>query len=234
MAAGAGFGFAVFLELLADRDGAADVGFDCGDVRGWWRDVFTEDAFEHPDAAQHGRGGGAVRGDFQDAALCDEAATRGAGRDGDWLEIEPVQGFPKPVVLCETTVQHREVRVDQVRGGEIVVDQAAKEGAGFAEHGMLQDLIEFGVEVVIRDGEIDFVEVEPLVREILDERGGAGVIEKPVRFGSEGVRIGKPALASELAKTGVGGGSPEEVAEPRGEGMIIEATERLFKEQEAR
>lgn len=51
MAGVAGFGGAVFVELVADVDGAADVGLDGGDVIGWRGDVDAEDVFEEPDAS---------------------------------------------------------------------------------------------------------------------------------------------------------------------------------------
>jgi len=54
----------VFIELVADGDGAADVGLDGGNVIGRRWDVDTENLLEEPDSADDRRGGGAIGGDF--------------------------------------------------------------------------------------------------------------------------------------------------------------------------
>ena len=52
VAAGAGWVGSVFGELVAEGDGAADVGFDSGDA-GWWRwDGAGEDVVEEPNAPE--------------------------------------------------------------------------------------------------------------------------------------------------------------------------------------
>ena len=66
---------AMLVELLADRGRAADVGLDGGHVRRrWWRGL-ADDVLEHPLATQHGRGGRAIGGDLQHAALRHHATT---------------------------------------------------------------------------------------------------------------------------------------------------------------
>lgn len=70
----------MFGELLTDRDGAADIGLDGGNGRRR-RDVEAEDAFDDLFATEDGRGGGAVRRDFEHAGLSDEAAARAIRRD---------------------------------------------------------------------------------------------------------------------------------------------------------
>lgn len=54
VAAGAGGGVGVLGELIADGDGAADVGLDGRDVFGRGRNVAAEDAFIDPDPAEDG------------------------------------------------------------------------------------------------------------------------------------------------------------------------------------
>ena len=53
MTAGAGFVVAMFLELIANAGGSADVGFDGRDAWRWWRDVVAKDALIDEDAAHH-------------------------------------------------------------------------------------------------------------------------------------------------------------------------------------
>ena len=54
VAAGAGWVGAVLGELIADGDGAADVGFDGGGAGWWWWNGAGENLVEDPDAAKDG------------------------------------------------------------------------------------------------------------------------------------------------------------------------------------
>src|SRR5579883_550092 len=73
---------AVAVELLANGDGAPDIGFESGDPRGWGG-VETEDAFHDPDATHDRRRGGAVRGDLEDTRLSHDTAADRIFREGD-------------------------------------------------------------------------------------------------------------------------------------------------------
>lgn len=54
VAAGAGFVGGVFVELVAEGDGATDVGFDSWNAGRWRWDGAGEDLVEEPDAAKDG------------------------------------------------------------------------------------------------------------------------------------------------------------------------------------
>lgn len=59
--------------------------------------------------------------------------------------------------------------MDDVGDAEVIVDHFAEEGAGFIEHGVLEDFIELGVELGVGGGEVDVLEAEPAVGEVADE-----------------------------------------------------------------
>jgi hypothetical protein len=85
MTTGTALRFGVFGEQIADRGGTADVRLDGGHaLRRRWR-WLTQQLFHDPNAAQHGRGGGAVCGVFHERGLRDETSKRAAFRQGHTL-----------------------------------------------------------------------------------------------------------------------------------------------------
>src|SRR5262249_30912875 len=57
VASAARFQGAMFIQLLTDRNCAANVWFDGGHVRWRWRRLLAQDALHNPSPAQDGRGG---------------------------------------------------------------------------------------------------------------------------------------------------------------------------------
>ncbi len=234
MAARAAFVVAMLLELIADARRAANVRFDGGNAR-WWRlDVIAEDALINKDTAHHGRGAGAVGGDFEDRALGDEAAALCFGLEGDFLQtftaLESEVGF---VVPCEATVEEGEVGVDEVGDAQIAAQQLGEVGAGFLEHGFLHDGIEVAEETCVGRGEVDLIELEPLVGEGGDEAFGFGVRKQPLNLLREGLRVAELVLVREFEQFLIGHGAPKGETEPRGDGVVVEKAWGLDEGQKA-
>ena len=75
MAGGAGGVGAVFVEQFADGGGTLHVGLHGGNIRRRWFGRFAEKAGHHKRAAHHGRGGGAIGGNFEHGCLGEETTT---------------------------------------------------------------------------------------------------------------------------------------------------------------
>ena len=131
------------VELLADRNGAADVGLDGGDLRRR-RGLEAQDALHDPDAAEHGRGSGAVRGDLKNAGLCHEAAAHRVRREGDFAHLGPFDSR-NAVQISEAFVEEREVGIDDVARREVFVEELFDEQACFVDGGELERVVELVV-----------------------------------------------------------------------------------------
>ena len=168
MAACAGLLIAMLVELLADGGGTANVRFNGGHVL--WRRVGrrAENAVEHIRTAHHGRGAGAVGGDFQHRSLRDEATASRTGSEAHFANLLTFHSGDA-VVLGEAFVQHREVAVHDVAHAEVAAEQLVEEALGLADHGLLKVLLKLGVELRVGLGEIDVAEIEPASEEVLRE-----------------------------------------------------------------
>ena len=221
VAAGAGLLGAVFGELIADGDGATDVGFDSGDT-GWrWRDGAGEDVVEDPDAAEDGGGVGAIGGDFEDAGVSKDAATDGVGRESDNARVFVARDAGDVVVEGEAFVEDGEVGVDEVGNGEVFFEEVGEEAFGFANHRFLEHGVEFGEELGGGGGEFDLTKSEPLAGEVFDEAFAFGRVEHALDLGVTDVWVGEFALGSEVEEFLVGHGGPKKVGELGGEGEIV-------------
>ena len=85
----------------------------------------------------------------------------GAGDSGD------------AVVTNEALIEHTELGVDDVNDTEVGVDHLADEGAGFMEHGVLENDLELRVELGVGGGKVDVLEAEPAIGEVPNEGIGA-------------------------------------------------------------
>lgn len=81
----------------------------------------------------------------------------GAGDSGD------------AVVANEALIEHTELGVDDVSDTEVGVDHLADEGAGFMEHGVLENDLELRVELGVGGGKVDVLEAEPAIGEVPNE-----------------------------------------------------------------
>ena len=82
----------------------------------------------------------------------------------------------------ELLVQHREVRADEVRGIEVVIEQLAEVGARLGDHRFLQIRAEFRVKLPVRIVRRDGAQLEPLAEKVLDEPLRALILEQAFDF----------------------------------------------------
>ena len=233
MATGAGGLVAVLVELLADRRGSADVRLDGGHVFRRRIGRGAEDAVEHVSAAHHGRGAGAVGGDFQDRALRDEAAAPGVGGEADLADPAALDAGDA-VVLGEAFVEHGEVAVQDVPHAEVVPEQFLEEVLRLGDHGLLQVLLELGVELGVGLGEVDVAEVEPATEQVAGEARRLGRSEEALGLGSQHGRVMQFPLRGERGQFVIGRGAPKAVAETGGERVIVETSGLFLEEEEVR
>ena len=185
----AGLDRAVFLQLLADGGGAADIGLDGRDVGGWRAGRRTEELLEHPDTALHGRGLHAVGGDGEHAGLAEESASRRIRGQLDAAELIATHGG-QVVESGESGVHVGEVSVDERRDRLVGAEQFADETAGFLPHHRFQPVDMVGGEGFLggRHGP-ELVQAEPLLREEAEEAFTATRIQQAVGFASDGLGI---------------------------------------------
>jgi hypothetical protein len=110
----------VFGQNFADGAGAAGVGLDAGNAGRWWRRWLAEESLHDPTTAQDGRADGAVRGDFEDAGLREQAAAHAVGWKAHADELLALGDIgADAVMLGDAAIEHQEVAVDEIRDGEV-------------------------------------------------------------------------------------------------------------------
>ena len=234
MARRAAFVGAVLVELLADRDGAANVGFD-GRHRGWRRrNVMAHNALENPFAAQDRRSRGAVGGDLEHAGLGHEAATQAVLGEGHPAHLDPVDAG-NLVVRREPLVQEGEVGIDDIARGQIVVEQFRKEVARLLDRGFVERLVEIVVVVERRrrSGVLDLPELQPVVEERMDEALRLWVGEHPIRLRLERGGLAQLSLGSQSTERLVGLRIPEKQGQAGGQRIVVELAGFLVDKHEA-
>jgi len=214
VAAGAVFGGAVFGQDLADGAGAAGVGLDAGHA-GWWRRWgLAEESLHHPAPPKHGRADGAIGGDFQDAGLREEATADAIGREFHADEFLTLRDLgADAIMLGDAAIEHQEVAADEIRDGEVVVEDFGEEGLRLADHGILQHLIEFGIKRGVGRGGVDAAQIEPLTGEVLHEGTAALVGEQAIHLRFERFGLVEFLGSSEAQEFIIRQRGPEEVGE---------------------
>src|SRR6185437_12818445 len=130
---------AVLIQLLPDRDRAADVRFNGGNT--WWRGgPKTENALHDPHAAKNRRRGRAVRGYFEDTRLRHESTAHGIFRQCD-LPHGDSRHAGYAVMSREALIQKSEVRIDDVPRGKILIHQFLDEETRFFDGGEFQRVV---------------------------------------------------------------------------------------------
>jgi len=214
VAAGAVFGGAVFGQNFADGAGATGVGLDAGNAGwGWWRRL-AEESLHHPAPPKHGRADGAIGGDFQDAGLREQAAAHAIGGElhaDEFLALRDIGA--DAIMLGDAAIQHQEVAVNEIRHREVVVEDFSEEGLCFADHGILQHLIEFGIKRGVGRGGVDAAQVEPLTGEVLHEGAAALVGEEAIHLRFERFGLVEFLGSSEAQEFIIRQRGPEEVGE---------------------
>ena len=120
-------------ELLAHGRGTAHIRLDGGNAR-WrrWRGS-AEEIFQDPCAARDGRCGRAIGADFQNARLGEETTARTVLRQWHATNGEPLDTRDS-VELRESSIHHREIRRDEMRGAEVAAQHVVEECVRLAQH----------------------------------------------------------------------------------------------------
>ena len=226
---------AVLLELLADRDRAADVRLDGLDRRRRGRRLQSQDSLGDPVAAEHRRGRRAVGGHLEDAGLRHHPAAEAVGRQLHLAE-SGAGDAADAVMLGQPLVQEREVRIDDVPRRQVGAQEFGEEEPRLLQRRQLQRVVELVI-VVERGGRrrvVDLPQVEPVIGERLDEAARLGIVEHPLGLGTQHVRLVQLAAVGQRPQRVVGDRVPQEQGQPRGEGVVVEPARLLVDEHEAR
>src|SRR5688500_5494667 len=88
-------------------------------------------------------------------------------------QCDPLHAFssrPRNTVMSrEPAIDQRERGIHQVSHAKITLQQLAEKTTRLLQHRVLQNLIKIRIQLRIRHREIDFGEVQPLIREALNE-----------------------------------------------------------------
>ena len=133
----------------------------------------------------------------------------------------------------EASVEEGEVRIDEVSDAQITAQQLGDVGAGFLEHGFLHDGIEVAEEACVGRGEVDLIELEPLICEGSDEAFGFGVRKQSLDLLREDLRVAELVLIGEFKQLLIGHRAPEGKTEARGDGVVVEWAGSLDEGQKA-
>ena len=118
------------------------------------------------------------------------------------------------VMAGEAVVQHRPVGVEEVGHAEVLCEDLGKEAAGLIEHGGLEGVVVFRIELLVGRGRVNVTEGKPLVGEVAHEALRPAVGEQSVGLGAQGRGLQQRSGLGVLAEFVVGCRAPEHVAQP--------------------
>ena len=222
MARGARGIFAVLLHLLPQRAGELLLVREFRHVgrRRWRRRA--EEVFQNPFAALHRRGARGVRRERENAALREQTAARRAlQRDAHELVARDARDA---VVLGEPLVEVGEIRVDEGRDAAILADDGVHEHRGFLDHRIAQRIGVTREQRRVGREQFEVAQLQPLAREILDERGGLRIVQEPLDL--RGKLFAQLPLLSEREEFLVRHRTPEEIRKARREREFVHRMNR--------
>ena len=175
----------------------------------------AEQVLQDPLAALHGRRAIRVGGDEQHAALAEQTAA-GIAWNRDAPEVGAVD-VGDAVVPGQTLVHERVVRIQKVQDGAVLAQDAFEQHLRFALKSLAQVVVEIRKLVRIGIRTFQIPEVEPLTREVGDQRARPRIREHPARLPLENGGIVQLALGRQRQQFIVGNAGPEEEGQARGE-----------------
>ena len=128
-------------------------------------------------------------------------------------------------------VEDRPIGMDEFRDTSILGKHLAEERLRLLRHRPHQKRIKLAIQVRVGRGCIDLPQFEPLSREVLDEALQTLVAKHPVNLGTQHRRLAQFASGGERGQFLIGQRGPEEIRQPRGDGIVIQRA-RLFAEVE--
>ena len=152
-------------------------GLRATDVRFYGRDTWrrrrwrlADKAVHDPDAAQHRRGAGAVRGKLQNGRLREQSAVRATPRQVNTLQVRSLH-FMQSVMPGEAIVHEDEVCVNQRMRGKIFANHRREKSSGLTAHRLdeiiIQPILRIKANVGIIPAQLS--QVEPAIGEMADE-----------------------------------------------------------------
>ena len=221
MAARAHGVFPVLLHALAQGALQGLAGLQRRDVRRRRRRRGGQQVFQHPLAPLHRGGAVGVGGDGEDAALREQALPLRAG-ERDLAEL--LAGDPgQAVVLGQPLIDEGVIGGEEVDDRPVLLEDVPEELLRLRAHVAAQLLAEVGEFVVVGIDDGQHPQLQPLAGEILRQRLGLGIAEHAPDLG---VQIpAEFAGVGEREELRVGHGTPEEVGEPRGEGVFVDVAD---------
>ena len=163
-------------KLFTNRGGSTNVRFYRFDIgvrlRGWR----SHDAVQHPRTAENRRRRCAVGSHFQNAGHREDSASMAVRRQRYLAKCHSFD-TRNAVKLSQPTVQKSEVGSDEVRQTQIMLQQLVKKESRLFDAGDLQHIIKFWIEHPVGHRVVDGSQAEPLICEVLGERGRFGIAQ---------------------------------------------------------
>ena len=133
------------------------------------------------------------------------------------------------VVPGEAVVQHGPIGVEEVGDVEVLCEDLGEEAAGLGEHGGLEGIVIFRIELLVGRGGVDVAQGQPLVGEVAHEALRAAIGEESVGLGAQGGGLQQRTGLGHPAEFVIRCGAPEHVAESSGDGPGVEASGLFVK-----
>ena len=199
------------------------IGFDTGRRVGR---TDVEERFEEPLAPLDRRRAGHVRRDRQQRALAEQPAPHVELRSQRHAAELRSVNVGDPVVLREPLIDEGVIGREQVQDAAVFVNDAAEEQLDLAPESFAQRAIE--VRKQVHDGlaGLHAANVQPLPREVFDERVRARVGDHPLDLLLEHLGVVQTTLRGKLDQLLVRDAAPEEEREARGELQIADPVRR--------
>ena len=190
----------------------------------------TEHVLEHPLAAQHRRRGVGVGGDHQNRALAQQPTAGVVGQPH--LPELAAEHAGDVVVPGQSLVHERVVARQQLEHAPVLPKDAAKEQLRFTAERLPQVVVEVGEQVRVRHDAAQVAQVQPLAREVGDERLRPRIGHHPADLPHQDVRPAKPPFVGQLQQLVVGDAAPQEERQARGQLVVVDvkgAARRLIR-----
>ena len=189
-----------------------------------------EHVLEHPLASQHRRRGVGVGGDHQYRALAQQPTAGVVGQPH--LPELAAEHAGDVVVPGQSFVHERVVARQQLEHALVLAQDAAKEQLGFTAERLPQVVVEVGEQVRVRHDAAQIAQVQPLAREVGDQRLGPRIGHHPAHLPRQHLGPAEPAFVGQLQQLVVGDAAPEEERQTRGQLEVVDverAARRLVR-----
>ena len=100
--------------------------------------------------------------------MCQDSATRTLFGQHHFAHLLPLNAGDV-VMLGKPTIDECEVRIDEIAGREIGLNQLVEKELRLRKHGLTEQFVEFGIELDIGGCSFDLTQQQPLIEEIIDE-----------------------------------------------------------------